>query len=421
MQLVLTKAVTLCMLAAGVFAIGAIPAAWGSAQLDAYINPGSAESNFAVTYQRTVALEYGEDGKLGSLLRGANDRIEVHARDGDPGIEALKEQLDASLLASGSITRIGSLDATSLTVLRGNSSWATISYEIELEGTLQGYTIVAGSGNRPAVVDMAWRDITVRDPAVLNGTEINLPRSALGTMAPDVLAALPHEALVLLDKPLIVSTRIYEEPLVKWHFLFDPIGVIVDASRFGLSEEISRFVVSKFTLGESNRGETWGGGEEKVLFTLDRPYAIRTFESPDIANVHILGFAIISSPDGAEIVSVPPDAPLGESPIYPDDDFPVLIIYGMMGLAAGSSSAAFFTFSNRKLKKEDGMGQQGIDPSLLTASRTSSGGYQTNGAEAQPSGSGNYKRLQGAYDTQEQESEGDGPVREGAMPKGWKH
>ena len=416
-----TKAVTLCMLAVGIFAIGAVPAAWGSAQLDAYIIPSNAESNFAVTYQRTVIVEYGEDGELASLLRGTSDMIEVSAQDGDPGIEALKEHLNTNLLASDSITRIGSLDATYLTTLRGNPLEATISYVIELEGTLQGYTIVAGSDNQPALVDMAWRDITVRDSVVLQDTEINLPRSALETMAPDVLAALPYEALVLLDKPLIVSTSINEDPLGRWHFLFDPTGINVDASRFGLPEAISGFVISKFTLGESNIYKIRTEIEEEFPFTLDRPYTIRTLESSDSANVHILGFAAISSLDGAEIVGVTPEAPEG-SQINPTGDFPVLIIYGMAGLAA-VGGAAFFMFSNRALKKEEGMGQQGIDPSLLTAIRTSSGsgGYQTNRAEAQLSGSGNYRQHRSVYDTQEQESEDDGPTPRRTMPKGWKH
>ena len=42
-----------------------------------------------------------------------------------------------------------------------------------------------------------------------------------------------------------------------------------------------------------------------------------------------------------------------------------MIIYGMAGMA-GIGAIGFLLFSSRKLKKEQGMGQTGIDPSQLT-------------------------------------------------------
>lgn len=416
-----TRTLLFSVLAAGIFAAGAVPAAWGSAQLNAFIIPGNSESNFDVTYQRTVILEYDEGGQIADLLRGASDSIDISVESGDPGTENLKALLNSNLLSSDSSTSIRDLDVIYRAVLRGNPLGATLSYEVQLTGTLQGYTIIAGSEGQQTVVDMAWRDITVRDPVVLQGAEINLPISAMETMAPEVVSLLPDDALELLRSPLIVATSLHEAPLGQWHFLFDPTGINADASQFGLSEEIAGIVESKFTLGESSiREGIKTEVEEEVEFALDRTYVIKTLESSDIANVHIVGFAVFGDLDGAEIVGVTPTAPEGGTST---GDFPVLIIYGMAGLAA-VGGVAFFVFSNRALKKEEGMGQQGIDPSQLTAYQTSSssGGYQTNRAEAQLRDSGEYQKHRSVYDEQQSQPppKDDEPSTRRTMPKGWK-
>ena len=58
--------------------------------------------------------------------------------------------------------------------------------------------------------------------------------------------------------------------------------------------------------------------------------------------------------------------------------FPIMIVYGMAGMAA-VAGIAFFFVSSRSMKNQS-QGQQGIDPSRLVGYQTSasSGGYQTN-------------------------------------------
>ncbi|KAF6241991.1 hypothetical protein C6988_10605, partial [Nitrosopumilus sp. b1] len=59
-------------------------------------------------------------------------------------------------------------------------------------------------------------------------------------------------------------------------------------------------------------------------------------------------------------------------------------------------------FSNRQLKKEQGQGQTGIDPSRLTGYQTSasSGGYQTNRGEAQLKDDTDYAKTRSVYEEQ---------------------
>ena len=79
--------------------------------------------------------------------------------------------------------------------------------------------------------------------------------------------------------------------------------------------------------------------------------------------------------------------------------------------------------SNRKLKKEEGMGQQGIDPSQLRGVETSaaSGGYQTVRGEAQLVGESEYAQTKSVYEEEKKtESTTTDTSTKGSMPKGWK-
>ncbi len=81
-------------------------------------------------------------------------------------------------------------------------------------------------------------------------------------------------------------------------------------------------------------------------------------------------------------------------------EFPVLIVYGMAGMAA-IGGIAFFVFSNRQLKNQE-TAQTGIDPSRLTGYATSSsaGGYQTNRGEAQLMDAGDYQQTRNVYEAE---------------------
>lgn len=407
---------------AGIIAAGTAPQAMGSAQLDARINPDSAESSFEIKYQRTIYIEYPQGGEIASSLHGIGDQISFSAANGDPEVEAFKEQLNRNLISAGSIASISTLDVEYEANFHDNEGQMAVDYKIVLDGILQNFVIVRDEANERSIVDSSWRDLTVDEPVYLQGVNINSPIGAIAYKNADVAAAIQGEARDLLERPLIDATDIYEQPHETWHFLFDPTGINEDASRYGLSSEIAGFVVSKFTMGESSIREGIKTEQEaEATFTFDREYTVKTFESSDSAQISIVGLATRDILDGSEIFGVTPRAPEG----YQEGstgDFPVIIIYGMAALAA-IGGIAFFMFSSRSLKKNEGRGQQGIDPSLLTAYKTSSssGGYQTNRAEAQLTGSHDYQKHRSVYDEQDDSGDDDEQPAStrGAMPKGW--
>lgn len=406
----------------GLVVIGAMPQAWGSAQLDARINPNSATSPFDIKYQRTILIEYPEEGgELEDRLRNISQPIEFELFDGDPEVEILKEQLNRALLGFESISSVDDLNVDYIVRFNDNEKELSIDYNIELYGTIQNYVITRDEAIEKTIIDATWREFTINEPVYLQGIEINHPIGVISHLDDTVASAITGEAREILERPLIDATGVADQPLGTWHFLFDPTGINVDASLYGLSDEIAGFVESKYTMGESSIREGIKIEQKaEATFVADREYVVKTFESSDSAQIAIIGQAKWDSLDGYEIFGVTPGSLEG----YQQDvtgGFPVFIIYGMAGLAA-VGGVAFFVFSNRALKKEEGMGQQGIDPSRLTAYQTSSssGGYQTNRAEAQLTDSGDYQQHRSVYDEGDTQRDDETPTRSrGTLPKGW--
>ena len=390
------------VLLTSVLIVGSTQTVYG-AQLNTIINPNNESSEFQMRYQKTVFIEYEEGGEIADLLRGKTWSLEASATTPNPDVIKLRDALNKKIASDGSGTQIDDLSVEYLATLTGRGLNTSIDYKITLKGTLTDYNIAREGGvTGQKLVDMGWRGMSVNGAFMIDGIEINMPISAIQAKEPVVYSSMQGSpAEQLLSQPLIDAQGIKNQPLTNWHFLFDPTGIGVDASGFGLSEEIKGFVVSGFTMGESSLRE--GRQVEREFhetFTADRTYGVTTIQSADAANLSVIGFAAIDKLGGLEIVGVTPTAPEGYATTS-TGDFPVAIIYGMAGLAA-VGGGAFFVFSNRQLKKEQGQGQTGIDPSRLTGYQTSasSGGYQTNRGEAQLTDGGDYAQTRSVYDSQ---------------------
>ena len=395
--------------------------AW-AAQLETRINPDNITSDFKMTYQRVIFIEYDEGGQIADLLRQSSWTNTLTADSSDPGVADLIQKLNAKLHSDESGAKISDLNIEYSVTLTGRGLNTAIDYKVVLEGSLSGYIIK--KDQIKTLIDMGWRGMSVDGPIVVKGVEINLPSSALkeneGTVYSQIAGT---EADSILNTPLINADGIKNQPLTNWHFLFDPTGINVDASTFGLAEEISGFVVSGFTMGESSLRE--GRQVEQVKeasFTVDRNYIVRSVQSADSANIQVIGFAVIDSLDGVEIMGVTPTPPEGYATTS-TGGFPVGIIYGMAGMAA-IGGGAIFIISNRKLKAEKGQTEQtGIDPSRLRAYQTSagSGGYQTVRGEAQLIDDSSYQQSRSVYDGKKpDESSKEPQSKKGALPKGFK-
>ncbi|MFB5613999.1 MAG: hypothetical protein ACE5RI_02770 [Candidatus Nitrosomaritimum yanchengensis] len=394
----MSRVVTLTILLTSILIVSSSSPAW-AAQMTAQINPNSDESFFKVNYQKTVFIEYPNGGILFDELHTKEWTISGVADESNPEVQTLIDRLNSKIQNDGSGSSISALTVTYDFHLKGRNLNTSIDYKVILEGTLTDY--VVSRDQTKTLVDMGWRGLSVTDPVVIDGVEINHPISVLQEDEPVVYNILKgSEAEEILSKNLIDAEYIKNQPMTNWHFLFDPTGINVDASGFGLDESISGFVVSHWTMGESSLRE--GRQVERVFeaeVAADKNYVVRSVQSADAANLSSIGFGALDRLDGVEIAGITPTAPEGFATTS-TGEFPVIIVYGMAGMAA-IGGIGFFIFSSRALKNQE-TAQTGIDPSRLTGYQTSasSGGYQTNRGEAQLRDDTSYQQTRNVYESE---------------------
>ena len=398
----MSRAVILSVLLATLIVVGTTTPVL-AAQLDARINPNTETSPFKITYLKTVFIEYPNGGNLFDELKGKEWTVDGSADSSNPGVKALMEELNRGIANDGSQAQISDLNITYDFHLKARNINTSIDYRVILEGTLSDY-VITDDGQR-TLVDLGWRGMSTDKEIVINDVEINIPINILRDNEPEVYTYFAGtEAEEVLGLHLINADFILEQPLTNWHFLFDPTGINVDAGTFGLDEEIAGFVVSSWTMGESSIRE--GRQVERVFeaeIMADQLYVVRSVQSTDTANLSTIGFGALDNLDGVEIAGVTPTPP-EDYMTTSTGDFPVMIVYGMAGIAA-IAGIAFFFVSSRSLKNEK-QGQQGIDPDRLVGYQTSasSGGYQTNRGEAHLKDDTDYAQTRSVYDEPSQQS-----------------
>ena len=392
----MSRSLILTILIAGVIIVGASVPAW-AAQFDARVSPDSETSPFKISYLKTVFIEYPNGGNLFDELRGHEWTVDGIADSSDPGVQKLIEELNKTITDDGSQARISDLNVTYDFHLKARNINTSIDYRVILEGEVSNYVITKDS--QRTLLDLGWRGLSTDDEIVVNGIEINIPINLIKENEPEAYTfILGTEVEDILSKPLLDATFILEQPMTNWHFLFDPTGINVDAGTFGLDESISGFVVSTWTMGESSIRE--GRQVERVFeadINSDETYTVRSVQAADTASLSVIGFGALDVIDGVEIAGVTPTPPDGYATTS-TGEFPVMIVYGMAGMAA-LGGIGFFIFSNRSLKNTD-QGQSGIDPNRLQGYQTSasSGGYQTNRGEAQLKDDTSYQQTRSHYD-----------------------
>ena len=398
----MTKPIFLTILLAGLIVIGSSAPVFG-AQLDTTLNPNNAESPFKMSYLKTVFIEYPDGGDLFDELGGTEWNVSGTANATNPGVQQLIAKLNNGIQSDGSQAKISDLNVIYEFQLTGRNIQTSIDYRVVLEGTITDYIITEDSQKK--LVDLGWRGLTTTSSIVIDGVEINIPLNTLKTEEPILYNTFVNtEAENVLNKELMNAHFIVEQPLTNWHFLFDPTGINADANTFGLDESIQGFVVSSWTMGESSIRE--GRQVERVFeaeVMADELYIVRSVQSADTANLSSIGFGALDVLDGVEIIGVTPTPP-EDYMTTSTGGFPIMIIYGMAGMAA-IGGIGFFIISSRSMKKQ-AVGQQGIDPSKLVGYQTSasSGGYQTNRGEAHLKDDTDYAQTRSVYETTPQET-----------------
>ena len=390
------------ILLAGLIVISTSGPAW-AAQLDTTLNPNNAESPFKMSYLKTVFIEYPNGGDLFDALGGTQWKTAGTADATNPGVQKLMNELNDGIQQDGSQARVSDLNVLYEFQLTGRNLQTSIDYRVILEGTITDYIITEDSQKK--LVDLGWRGLTATSSIIIDGVEINIPLDTLKTEEPILYNTfIDTEAENVLNRELINAHFIVEQPLTNWHFLFDPTGINADANTFGLDDSIQGFVVSSWTMGESSIRE--GRQVERVFeaeVMADEMYIVRSVQSTDTANLSSIGFGALDVLDGVEIIGVTPTPP-EDYMTTSTGGFPIMIIYGMAGLAA-VAGIGFFFISSRSMKNQV-QGQQGIDPSNLVGYQTSasSGGYQTNRGEAHLKDDTDYAQTRSVYETTPQET-----------------
>ena len=370
--------------------------AW-AAQMDAKINPNSESSPFEMKYLKTVFIEYPNGGDLFKELQGKEWTISGSADLSNPDVQDLMDRINQKISTETVKAKITDLNVNYEFHLKARNTNTSVDYQVVLVGTLSDYVITKDSLR--TLVDLGWRGMSVNGEVMIDDVEINIPSSIIRDQEPVAYAFLEGtEAEDVLSRPLIDADFILEQPLTNWHFLFDPTGINADASTFGLDESIQGFVISSWTMGESSIRE--GRQVERVYeaeVVADQTYSIRSVQSTDTANLSAIGFGALDVLDGVEIIGVTPTPPEGYATTS-TGGFPIMIVYGMAGMAA-IAGIAFFFVSSRSIKNEK-KGQQGISPDRLVGYQTSasSGGYQTNRGEAQLKDDTNYQQTRSVYE-----------------------
>ena len=397
-----SRAIILSVMLVGLIVIGTTTPVW-AAQLDARINPNEGSSPFKMNYQKTIFIEYPNGGNLFDELRGHQWTVSGTADLSNPGVKDLLAKLNQKIISDGSQARISDLNVSYDFHLKARNISTSVDYKVIIEGTLTNYVITKDT--QRTLVDLGWRGLSVDGEILIDGVDINIPLNLLKSEEPEAYTFfVGTEAEDILNTPLINADFILEQPMTNWHFLFDPTGITSDAATFGLDESIAGFVISSWTMGESSIRE--GIQIEKIYeaeIMSDEKYIVRSVQSSDQANLSAIGFGALDTLEGLEIVGITPTPPEGYSQTS-TGGFPVMIVYGMAGMAA-LGGIGFFIYSNRSLKKE-AQGQQGIAPDQLVGYTTSasSGGYQTNRGEAQLKDDSDYQKTRSVYEGTQQQS-----------------
>ena len=385
-----------------------------------------------IKFQRSVIINYDDGGQLADQLRGLKISKTFSVDSSDPGVNELRDRMNYFLKnTANSDAVITNVDIDYDTTLTGRGLNTSIDYKVIVTLHVTNHIIRDYSGGSAGLIDMDWRGVVVDGPVEINVkgivNEINLPISFIAEASPALYSAIQgSDAEAILNTPLIDASGIKAQPLGNWHFLFDPTGINVDASQFGMSEELAGLVWSSYTMGESSLREGIQTEKEKsATFTTDRTYDLRTIESADAANVFVAGFANVDVLQNQEVFGFSPTAPEGFATTS-TGGFPMMIIYGMAGMAAIGGGIVFMISERKRKYEKTHNTQTGIDPSRLRAAGTSAGagGYQTNRGESYLAGE-EYTQHRSVYDNPQVE-EKSAPAEEkkessrGSMPKGWK-
>lgn len=327
---------------AALLALSAVPAAFANDMTGVLVpQTDKAESHFIG--DKNITLRYPAGSAIAEELNGEKRviRFTLEGNDTASAISAFNN----AFLEQQSPVLVTEMRLIYTAQIRGYEDDALISFHIEAIPKMEN--LVWKSSEQGIVVDLAWRNVHVTEPIVVNAPdidelegidelEINIPMRTLETLYPSVAEQLSGtEAQEILEESVLDFTK-FEQSMNTWHFLFDPSGSLVESSSF-FREESGAKVVSIYSLGESSfREGTFEAEEKEVTANVDGTQVLVHTQTPKPSGqIQIAGFSTITSVEGREFALVTQEAPPGTESATGGFPFTVLLVLGgMMGAVA---------------------------------------------------------------------------------------
>ena len=343
-----------------------------AAQLYVSIDPDDESSPFNARYQKTVFIEYPEDGLIRDQISGRDWQVTGSADSSNPGVQNLMDQMNRNIHDSGSQAVVSDLDVSYDTRLRSFADHASIDHYVLLRANVSNHVIM--NDPQRALFDLGWRGLGAQDGVVIDGVEINTPISILESRLPDTYGLLAGTAAdeILLQR-IINADSILERPMTDWYFQIDRLSAAGGSIHpyYYPSVRPDIIIISDWTLGEYLHGVRWLSGvenENQVTVMLDREYTIKSNQTAGSAGISVHGYGMLDMLDGVEVAISTPEPPNlygypkagghREAWPYPErellpgiQEFDVFVAYGVAGLA-GIAGVAFFLARRRSRKRQ---------------------------------------------------------------------
>jgi hypothetical protein len=325
-------------------------------QLDALLLPDVDRSKAEIAGVRFIEIKYPRGSSLSSLLDGKNERVGFTANGTFNSTDAsgigrvIQAVNNAILTENQSPVIIENASLRYFATVKGYPERALLAFTTEFEPTIAKYVLQkSGENNQPAIVDLDWRNVVVREPLLITTQEygtidVNRPSGLVKLLFPELAEKISgSEAREIMEDPIMNFDR-FGLPMKSWHFLFDVTGKQLE--RYGVFRPGEGATVSIHSIGESSfREGTYLPVEKDATVMIDEAEVIiHASTPPPSGQITIAGYSDVKEEGGAEFALVYPDSPGSFGLDFLGFQFQVL-----MALAGMMAAIAFFVlFKSRK-------------------------------------------------------------------------
>ena len=324
-------------------------------QLDALLLPDVDRSKAELAGVRFIEIKYPRGSSLASLLDGSRERVEITANGtfnstDSSGIgRAIQAINNAILTQNESPVIIENATLKYIATIKGYPDRAQLAFTTEFELTIAKYVLQnSGENNQPAIVDLDWRDVVVREPLLITtdkfGTiDVNRPSGLVQVLLPELAGKMQgSEAEEIMEDPMLTFEK-FGLPMKSWHFLFDVTGKQLE--RYGVFKPGEGGTVSIHSIGESSfREGTYLPVEKDATVMIDgEEVKFHASTPPPSGQITIAGYSDVNEEDGTEFALVYADSPGGFGDIFGFQFQVLMVLAGMMG-----AIAFFVLFRSRK-------------------------------------------------------------------------